>query len=87
VQTCNNIEHGVALIQLESIFLDMPEYMNEISKINHMTIIGYMVDFDNDLRKKAIDSGFEIVFPLSGIIQNLTVIIQKVKLSLNDGIK
>ena len=52
-----------------------------------MTIIGYMVDFDNDLRKKAIDSGFEIVFPLSGIIQNLTVIIQKVKLSLNDGIK
>ena len=28
VQTCNNIEHGVALIQLDSIFLDMPEYMN-----------------------------------------------------------
>ena len=84
VQTCNNIEHGIALIQLESILLDMPEYTNEISKINHMTIIGYMEDFDNDLRKKAINSGFEIVFPSSGIIRNLTVIIQKVKINLND---
>jgi hypothetical protein len=84
VQTCNNIEHGIALIQLDSIFLDMPEYTNEISKINHMTIIGYMEDFDNDLRKKAINSGFEIVFPSSGIIRNLTVIIQKVKINLND---
>lgn len=84
VQACEKIENGIALIQLDSIITEMPEYKDVISKINHMTLIGYMEDFDNELRKKAIVNGFEIVFPLSGIIRNLTVIIKKVKTSLNN---
>ncbi len=77
---CKNTKLGVLIVDLDYPSVNPYEIVKKIRSSSQLVICGFKDQMNKIVRKKAENSGFDLVFPKTMFKQNLTFIIEQSKI-------